>query len=246
MKRIVSSLLVFVSILVLLTNQVSALSPYPSGQVGVDVSWPNCSATIPNGAPFGIVGVSAGRAYDAGNPCLKAEASHFTNLSLYANTGLNIDTTSSTTNYEKAYQKANCATALDPAICGAYYYGYYAGAQIANQSVAAGVSSSNWWLDLEMSNTWNSDVSLNDQSLQGEYDGLHSVLPSITIGAYSTNYQWGLLAGSTFKPGWNVWYATAERRASQVPQYCATVYSFTGGTIELVQFKGKIDQDYAC
>ncbi|HET9098297.1 MAG TPA: hypothetical protein VFN51_01640 [Candidatus Saccharimonadales bacterium] len=250
MKKILSSITATLAVAVFAIGQAAALtgSPYPSGQIGVDVSWPNCSAKISAGEPFGVVGVSYGLAYSAVNPCLAAEAHHFTNLSLYANTGLNV--TNSTTDspyWDTALLQCNGDTT-----CAAYHYGYNAGVQIANQSVAAGVSSNNWWLDVETGNTWQADTSLNDQSLQGEYDGLHKVLPNINIGAYSTDYQWGKIAGNwkpvdtTTNTPWAVWYATGVHRASQAAPYCAPSYSFTGGTIELVQFKGRIDQDYAC
>ena len=252
MKKFGTSLATFVAAIVFLGSQASALSPYQTGQVGVDISWPNCSASVPAGTPFGVVGVSYGRAYSVVNPCLGTEAANFPNgkLSLYANTGLNIDKTSPETYYQKAFAKGNCAADLNPDVCGARSYGYYAGQQIAQQSIDAGVKSPNWWLDIETVNTWNGGPSLDAQSIQGEYDGIHSVLdpvqPGVVIGAYSTNYQWNTIAGS-FKPGWNVWYATAERRASAAIKYCdSNTYSFAGGPVQLVQFKGKIDQDYAC
>src|SRR5688572_20540321 len=60
-------------------------SPYPSGQVGTDVSFPNCSATNPN-SPYGIVGVNGGRPYEP-NPCLAKQAGWYPqHLSLYVNT----------------------------------------------------------------------------------------------------------------------------------------------------------------
>ena len=66
----------------------SAATLYPPGSTGVDVSWPNCEAKIPENAAFGIIGVTEGTPYSATNPCLAAQAAHFPNtLSLYANTG---------------------------------------------------------------------------------------------------------------------------------------------------------------
>src|SRR5579884_4343825 len=63
----------------------AAQGQYPSGSTGTDVSWPNCSSSIPKTA-FGIVGINDGKGFST-NPCLQKEAGHFLNLSLYVNTG---------------------------------------------------------------------------------------------------------------------------------------------------------------
>jgi hypothetical protein len=221
MKKLLVAVFAACAVATLGFGQASALSgsPYPTSQNGVDLSWPNCSTAVPSGTPFGIVGVSGGLAYDAGNSCLSSEAKKFSHLSLYANTGLYIDSSTPTSNYSKAYAAGNCATAPNPAVCGAYNYGLLSGKQIATYSVAQGVSSPQWWLDIETSNTWNSNTSLNQQSLQGAYDGIHNILPSVTIGAYSTASQWTQITGSSFKPGWPVWYATTERKAASAGKY---------------------------
>src|SRR6185503_8876874 len=73
-------------------SQAFASSVYTTGSTGVDVSYPNCSTAISK-ASFGIVGVTGGLVYGT-NSCLRAEAGHFGNLSLYANTGLNASSSS--------------------------------------------------------------------------------------------------------------------------------------------------------
>src|SRR5690348_9942365 len=92
MKKIVSllSFAVFVSVLSPATSHAAAL--YHAGSVGVDVSYPNCSTVLPK-ADFGIVGVTGGLVYST-NPCLAAQATKFSDLSLYVNTGLNASQTS--------------------------------------------------------------------------------------------------------------------------------------------------------
>ncbi|GAC1569950.1 MAG: hypothetical protein NVS3B23_00430 [Candidatus Saccharimonadales bacterium] len=101
-------------------------------------------------ASFGIVGVTGGLVYSQNN-CLKSESSHFNNLSLYVNTGLN---TNSTSTYYASAQNG-CAGDV---LCAAYNYGYNAGINAVQYTKNQGVSSATWWLDVETGNTWNSAV----------------------------------------------------------------------------------------
>lgn len=62
-----------------------------------------------------------------------------------------------------------------------------------------------------------------------------------------TSYQWGVIVGSSHRPGVPVWYATAGSQAA-APGYCASTCAFTGAaTVSLVQYvSGSFDGDYAC
>lgn len=209
-------------------------SPYTSGQIGTDVSWPNCTASNPHSA-FGIVGVTDGTGYSQ-NPCLATEASWYSNLSLYVNTGW----------YDQsAYINPNSprTCAASDANCLAYNYGYNAGLYALNYASSLGVHSTTWWLDVETGNTWNTDTTQNRNSLQGEYDAL--IANGVTtVGAYSTTAQWDSVTG-TWLNNWPNWGATTWHTAKQAKTYC-TGHQFTGGTTYLIQFTGTLDQDYAC
>ena len=222
---------------VILGSVASASSLYPTGSTGVDISYPNCSAVVPK-VTFGIVGVTGGLAYGPNN-CLKAEASKFADPSLYLNTGLNASSSSS------YYTQAQVGCNGDVS-CAAYNYGYNSGKAAVNYAASQGVSSAKWWLDVETSNTWNTDVLQNQKSLQGAYDAL--VASGITtIGAYSTTAQWQTITGG-WQNGWANWGATTWTTASQAQAYC-TGHQFTGGPSLLMQYKSKqskIDQDVAC
>src|SRR4051812_30549263 len=61
-------------------------SPYAGLATGYDVSWPNCGATAPLGATWGVVGVTGGLSLHP-NKCAVAETQWFRLVSLYANTG---------------------------------------------------------------------------------------------------------------------------------------------------------------
>lgn len=219
----------------LMAGVVSAQGAYSAGSVGTDVSWPNCGAKISNTIAFGIVGVTNGQGYST-NPCLASEASHFSNLSLYVNTGW--------------YSASTHVNATSPLVCAAgdnnclaYNYGYNAGLYAFSAASAVGVHSSTWWLDVETGNTWSTDTTQNRNSLQGEADAL-AASGVATTGIYSTTAQWQGLTGS-WQNAMPNWGATTVTTARQAAKYCSG-HNFTGGGTWLIQFKGKLDQDYAC
>ncbi len=237
MKKLLISLSSFSIIFMMFTGVSSAAAQYQTGSKGIDVSYPNCSTSLPNVA-FGVVGVTGGLAYSHNN-CLAAEASNFSNLSLYANTGW--------------YNQSTHINPTSPKVCStgdnnclAYNYGYNAGLDAFNTANNQKIHSSTWWLDVETMNTWNTDVVQNQNSLQGEYDALtRSGVTS--VGVYSTTAQWQTITGS-WKNGWVSWGATTWTTAAQAQTYC-TGHQFTGGQSLLMQFKSKrsqVDQDVAC
>lgn len=232
---ILAALLVSVIALANPVEAAAATSTYPSGSTGYDVSWPNCTAKAPAHPVFGIVGVSDGTGYSQ-NPCLANEASWFTTPSLYVNTGW--------------YNQSSHINPFSPKVCAsgdnnclAYNYGYNAGLYALSYASSQNVHSSVWWLDVETSNTWNSDTIQNRNSLQGEYDALAA--NGVTeIGVYSTTYQWDTVTG-TWLNGWPSWGATTVRTASKAATFCSG-HQFTGGPTYLIQYVGTLDLDYAC
>lgn len=220
---------------VIVPSSVSALGIYPSGKTGVDVSWPNCNISKPKTA-FGIVGVNGGLNFSE-NPCLAKQAGWFSNLSLYVNTGYpgayrGLDYQSSPKNCEAS--NLNCL---------AYNYGYNAALYSLDYAKRLNISSNTWWLDVETENSWLDDVEQNKQAIQGQYDALKNA-GIATVGVYSTTYQWGVITGG-WKNGWPSWGASTWRTAKQAKTFC-TGHEFNGGKTYLIQFLGKIDQNYAC
>jgi len=218
---------------------VAAASPlYPTGTTGFDVSWPNCSATPPSNPHFGIVGVSDGTGYSQ-NPCLAQEAAWFPSINLYVNTGWNDQSIYLNPNSPKV-----CAAGDNN--CLAYNYGYNAGLYALNYANSQSVHASAWWFDVEISNTWNTDVVQNQNSLQGEYDAL--VANGVaTVGVYSTTAQWQSVTGG-WSNNWPSWGATTWTTASGALTYC-TGHEFTGGPSYFMQYKPKrsgLDHDVAC
>jgi hypothetical protein len=219
------------------TGIVAAQGQYSSGSVGTDVSWPNCSVTIPKSA-FGIVGVNGGKNFTQ-NPCFKSQAAFFPNLSLYVNTGY------PGKDYALAYQYAPKTCAATDLNCLAYNYGYNAAQFSLSYAQNQNVTAPTWWLDVETMNTWDSDVAQNQQSLQGAIDALRNAGVG-TVGIYSTTAQWTTITGG-WKNNLPSWGATTWTQAKQAAKYC-TGHEFTGGPSYLMQFLPKrgLDQNYAC
>jgi hypothetical protein len=237
MKKLTSLVSAVIAVSFFVVQGASASSVYATGSTGVDVSYPNCKAAIPT-VNFGIVGVTGGLVYSQ-NSCAAAEASHFSNLSLYANTGLNASSAS-------AYYVQAQAGCNGDVYCAAYNYGYNAAKSALTYASSQGISSSKWWLDVENSATWNKDVLQNRQSLQGEYDAI-AASGATTIGVYSTTAQWQGITAS-WQNSWPSWGATTWSTATEAQTYC-TGHQFTGGPSLLMQFvshKSKLDQDVAC
>jgi hypothetical protein len=224
-----------VSAIVIFSGVVAAQTPYMSGAVGSDVSFPNCNERLSPLGSFGVVGVTDGLGYST-NPCISSEASNYTSPSLYANSGWD----SSSSHINSTYPKM-CAQGDEN--CLAYNYGYNAGIYAYDAAATAGVSSPNWWIDVETGNTWSTNTTQNQNSLQGEYDALMAS-GAVNVGAYSTTAQWDSITGS-WQNDWPGWGATTVRTAKQAATYC-TGHQFTGGPTWLIQFSGNIDQDYAC
>lgn len=237
MKKIFTLILFGLLISVLNPITTHASSMYQSGSVGVDISYPNCGVAIAK-ASFGIVGVTGGIVY-SDNPCLVEQSKQFSNLSLYINTGLNASS-------DSPYYAAALEECSGDRMCAAYNYGKNAAVDAVAYAGSKGVSSNRWWLDVETENTWDADVMLNRQSLQGAYDALRAHGASL-IGAYSTTYQWNEITGG-WKNSWPNWGASTWTTAKQAAKYCKG-HEFTGGPTLLIQFRSKqsnVSQDIAC
>jgi hypothetical protein len=221
--------------LLLFGNLAYAQSVYSSGTVGSDVSWPNCGTRLNSLGRFGIIGVNDGEGYST-SPCIAKEASYYSNLSLYANSGWY-----SGSSHVSATSPKMCATGDEN--CLAYNYGYNGGLYAYNAAKSAGVKSANWWIDVENGNTWSTNTTQNQNSIQGEHDALVAS-GAVNVGIYSTTAQWDSISGS-WQNNWPGWGATTVTSARQAATYCSG-HRFTGGPTWLIQFQGSIDQDYAC
>jgi hypothetical protein len=228
----------------------TAAAPAP----GYDISWPQCGSPYPVNSAFGIVGVNRGIVFSP-NPCLADEViwAGGTSAAFYANTGNPGPALSTHWPTGQTSPQVCSATNPDSAEC-AYDYGYnaaidsYADATSAFTALGLpGTPAGNaWWLDVETSNSWRSDVTLNVAALSGAVDYLGSVAHVASLGFYSTGYQWGVITGGTTTfsayPSWVAGAADATGATAN----CAGS-GFTGGGVSLAQYiSGGFDANVRC
>ncbi len=221
---------------------------------GYDISYPQCGGAYPSNVAFGIVGVNDGIVFSA-NPCLASEITWAggTRAQLYANTGDPGPQLSSHWPTGQTYPYACTATAPDSTGCN-YDYGWNAAADSYADAVTAWSTlklsgtpaASPWWLDVETSNSWRTDTSLNVAALRGEVAYLLSV--GVThLGFYSTTAQWTTITGGTTAfaayPSWGA--GSPSLKIAQ--QHCKSTPGFTGGPLALVQYPYQgFDADLRC
>jgi hypothetical protein len=150
--------------------------------------------------------------------------------------GANSDACAWQYGYDKAVQDstwlADAASAID--------------GQSPPVTVAGTAGSYPWWLDVETTNTWQSDTSMNVADLQGMVAALQAAGAG-TVGVYSTSAQWGTITGGAASgslagvPDW----IPGARKLSGAQANCALA-SFTGGSVTVTQWLSHPDGDYAC
>jgi hypothetical protein len=231
-----------------------------------DISYPQCGRPFPTNAEFGIVGVNKGIVFIT-NPCLgtgdglpELAWAGGVKAQLYANTGNPGPALSSRWPDDQASPR-QCNT---PAVPGsdtvdcAYDYGWNAAADsyraAASAYVSLGLASPGatstpspnvWWLDVEINNSWRTDVTLNMAVLGGSVAYLQS-MNTAGIGFYSTQYQWNQITGGTSVfSAYPSWVAGASS-ARQAVTNCSAK-GFTGGRVALAQYSaGGFDADLLC
>jgi len=217
--------------------QAAAIDPYPTGQSGYDVSYPQCGGAPPSGS-FGIVGVNGRRPF-SNNGCLAAEYAAAPGpiaASLYINTG-----------YSGAYARSitpRCSTSSSSVSgTGRQQQAWAIGCSEAETSMTyAGQQGATlvtaWWLDVETANSWSSsNLSLNRYAIQGAVTRLAQ--SGLSAGIYSSASMWSTITGSGFTPaGLAADWETAGGS-------CST--PFTSTPVWLVQSTTSgFDSDLAC
>ena len=227
--------------------------PPPTSR-GYDISWPQCGSAYPSNPAFGIVGVNKGIVFSP-NPCLASEITWAggSAAQLYANTGNPGPALSS--HWPKGQTSPRFCDPAHPdtADC-AFDYGYNAAADSYADAVAAfnalGLATSpaatTWWLDVETSNSWRSDTTLNEAALQGEAWYFTSIAQVAKLGIYSTGYQWGVITGGSSAFGAYASWIAGVGNLQNAQSHCVGS-GFTGGGIALAQYASNgFDADLVC
>lgn len=244
-------------------------------KIGIDVSYPQCGRTLPSGQGFGIVGVNGGNAVTF-NQCLSTQllwakqsvgTPNQAPIQLYVNTGNpgGLNTPSWPKNNTdpvgnvapNPYGECDGSDSLP---C-AWQYGWNRAVDdvvnwFAPQAAIAGISTEPsvypWWLDVETANTWKYGSEFAFQSNKAVLEGMTAYFQSrgITVGVYSTNYQWNLIVGPV-PSGSNLlglrnWRAGAANLA-QAQEYCSLTPLTAGASVIMTQFViDNLDHNYSC
>jgi hypothetical protein len=238
--------------------------------VGYDVSYPQCSTSLPRDRAFAVVGVNGGLSTRA-NPCLAAQltwawgssgaVSAQPRAQMYLNTANPGEVRGQVTTWPKtgATPYGSC-DGTNSAAC-SWQYGW----ERAQNSVdaffipaarAARVdgrpSTYVWWLDVETMNTWQSGGSDALARNRATLEGMTALLESRggRVGLYSTGQQWTQIAG-TVPPGSTLtgrdsWLAGA-RSLADAQAACNKPALAPGGRVTLSQYvRDGLDRNQAC
>ena len=229
--RVAAVILAMCAALLFVTSKATALSPYPPGSIGYDVSFPQCGSALPaQPYPFAMVGVTGGRAFTQ-NPCLRAQYSWASASGRPPGLYINTKYPAGTTIGQRDTGPAGTCASTDTR-CQSYNYGYKTAQDAVAYAKTQGVVDvSTWWLDVETENTWSADKAMNAVVLGAAIDYLKS--QNYTVGIYSTAFQWSIIAGS-YSPGLPLWVAGGTDQ-THAQQLCSTG-AFGGGEVQIVQF----------
>ena len=258
-------LLVLAAIVVSAIGPANATAAKPGSgapiPLGNDISWPQCGKTYPGGQYFGIVGVNGGLANNT-NGCFASELLWAQNskglagqdlAALYVNTanpGLSSTSWPADNSY-KGVQIGNpygTCDGSDTAAC-AYIYGY---AKATDDATIRGViapTNYTWWLDVETTNSWESNKPANTADLEGMVNYFDSIGVK-GVGLYSTGYQWGQIVGPTnaISPlnGLKSWLAGATSQQGAQAN-CSLPALTTNGIVSITQYvANRLDYNYSC
>ena len=242
-------------------------------QTGNDISWPQCKKlkSLPSGQAFGIVGVNHGRANDT-NTCLAQELTwagkstgktRQPKVAVYANTGNPGDVSPAVADWPTSNRDIVNATITDSdpygtctgantAAC-AWQYGYnMANADVADRGVP-NLGSYRWYLDVETTNSWSANLANNAADLEGMVAFFRGI--SVTVGLYSTSYQWNQIVGSydssaditgNSLDGLISWLPGASSQSGATAM-CKQPPLTAGGTVALTQYvSGQFDYNVSC
>jgi hypothetical protein len=240
MSRLLGAPLAVTIVVLVSAGPALAGGPYPGGEAGYDISWPQCDQAYPDlvSGDLAVVGVTGGRPFKP-NPCLRSEFGW--GMLTGRTPGLYINVAFGLT----SQGPLRCGADNDR--CRAYDYGYltaqYAYTYAHLNSLGRALDSPVWWLDVETANLWSSDQRLNARVVEGAEDFLRRGRVA-RVGVYSTPRQWRIIAGRGAPQGVPNWVAGAEG-ADDVSKCLSPLWD--GGQVWLIQYLiGDYDQIRSC
>jgi hypothetical protein len=193
--------------------------------VGFDVSYPQCRSVLPAAPAFGIVGVNGGAPL-LSNKCLDRQIAWARRTAAHA-----------------VYMNTSYSGVGDPVSYGRRLVDD----AIAREHAAGAGSTSMWWLDVEVTNTWKGTAVENATVLDSMAVRLQQL--GARVGIYTSPAQWFEVAGA-WEPGLPIWNATGIGHRAAAEKSCAE--QFAGSTTSMVQWVEKtsggqvLDHDVVC
>ncbi len=272
MSRRFASVIAIAVLLVTLMH----MSPASAADAGRDISFPQCHGRLPKerNARFAVLGANGGRAFTK-NSCLVKQLRWAKRLAeppaFYANTGNPGPKLSRHWPLGQTWPRE--CSASDPNSVGCSYdYGWNAAKHsftvatdaaqqlhdVTRANVRQRVANVDWWLDVEILNSWQTLRTTPTRSAQNnDIATLAGAVNALwdqgvdRVGIYSTSYQWNAITGGPLRTqDWfsanPVWLAGFDNHADAV-NGCGR-RSFTGGQVLMTQYLGKdgFDADVLC
>ena len=206
--------------------------PAPVAAVGHDISYPQCDTGLPAGGAFMIVGLNGGRPFTT-NPCFGGQ---FTQTSprphaVYVNASHPDDI--------GPFMSSYCNSTAPAGLDGGANYAWRIGCSEAQYDLIAFLSlvhgtqlPSEWWLDVEVMNSWTDNQAANRWVVRGMVDRLQR--DHLKVGVYSASLMWAELMGSDWDPGVPQWVAGPIDR-DQAAGACGAPFG-GHGIVHMVQF----------
>jgi hypothetical protein len=222
-------------------------SPPPAGTIGYDVGAQSCSAPLPSGGSFGVVGATAGRPFHP-SACLGTEIGWAQTRPYRPQYYLNLANPGRRSSHWGHGGPRTChRTVKNDAGC-AYNYGVAsAAAAVSYVRAAGGNPRARWWLDVEIDNTWGTGragVAANIADIRGARHYLRAHL-NTTVGVYTETGWWSQITRGVRMRHVPVWGGGANSKR-HARQNCRT-HSITGGPALMVQWiVGTTDHDLTC
>lgn len=234
-----------------------------SAPTGDDVSYPQCTGTLPVGQAFGIVDVNGGTA-NTTNPCLAVEIIWAQNstggtrqpkVSFYVNTAnpgnhkvsdWPVNNNDPVTGNRVKDPYGTCA-GKDNQAC-AWQYGWNMADLDAQTRGVSDPGGYRWWLDVETINSWQSSAQSNRADLEGMVSYFRHI--GATAGIYSTAKQWDPLVGTVKSssplyglPSW----IPGAKTLSNAEKNCRLAPLIHRGTVMVTQWTTKSgNSDFSC
>jgi hypothetical protein len=238
MRRVLPYVVIVICIMVVVLQR----SPAPADAAGndlavshgYDVSYPQCSYSMPSPPmDFVVIGLNGGKALTP-NPCFGGQLQWARKTAAPA-VYLNMNSAPAT------YTDPHCSTT--DYWCESYYYGRAAATYSLIYASLSGPELLTYWLDVETGNYWTSDTVPNSRVIQGMIEVLQAA--GKQVGIYSTSLQFGRIAGA-YQPNLAIWAPIPGTTRETAGQVCRTAPTFGGGTIVMIQVTAYYDENFTC